>query len=374
MPRIRVAAAQLNLVVGDLDGNEARILDAYDRAAAVDADLVAFPELAITGLPARGPAAAAGLRRPGRGDAREDRRPHRRHAAVVGFPSCRPTDALPTRPRSARTARCRASTASTSSRTTRCSTSSATSRRRPSTVRCSSIAGAAGRAHGLRGRVEPDRARHHPGRRRRRARREHQRVAVLRGSRARARDDARRPGRRRAEAPIVYVNLVGGQDELVFDGASMVIDADGAGWSRGRGSSTRTCSSSTSTCGRASATGCSIRAAGWRRRAAARGRGVGEPPRPAGASRRGSSPCSTRCTRCTRRSCSAPATTWTKNGFDRRAHRAVGRHRLVARRRDRRRRARPRQGHRRAHAVALLERGQHHRRRGARARTSASRR
>jgi NAD+ synthase (glutamine-hydrolysing) len=30
-----------------------------------------------------------------------------------------------------------------------------------------------------------------------------------------------------AEAPIVYVNLVGGQDELVFDGASMVIGADG---------------------------------------------------------------------------------------------------------------------------------------------------
>lgn len=51
MPRIRVVAAQLNLVVGDLAGNETRILDAYERAAAVDADLVAFPELAITGYP-----------------------------------------------------------------------------------------------------------------------------------------------------------------------------------------------------------------------------------------------------------------------------------------------------------------------------------
>ncbi len=29
------------------------------------------------------------------------------------------------------------------------------------------------------------------------------------------------------EMPIVYVNLVGGQDELVFDGASMVVDKDG---------------------------------------------------------------------------------------------------------------------------------------------------
>ncbi len=51
MPRIRVAAAQLNLVVGDLAGNETRILAAYERAQAFDADLVAFPELAITGYP-----------------------------------------------------------------------------------------------------------------------------------------------------------------------------------------------------------------------------------------------------------------------------------------------------------------------------------
>jgi NAD+ synthase (glutamine-hydrolysing) len=51
MARVRVAAAQLNLVVGDLEGNAARILDAYDRADAAGADLVAFPELAITGYP-----------------------------------------------------------------------------------------------------------------------------------------------------------------------------------------------------------------------------------------------------------------------------------------------------------------------------------
>jgi NAD+ synthase (glutamine-hydrolysing) len=51
VPRLRVAAAQLNLVVGDLEGNAARILDAYERAEAAAADLVAFPELAITGYP-----------------------------------------------------------------------------------------------------------------------------------------------------------------------------------------------------------------------------------------------------------------------------------------------------------------------------------
>ena len=51
MPRLRVAAAQLDLVVGDLEGNAARILDAYERADAAGCDLVAFPELAITGYP-----------------------------------------------------------------------------------------------------------------------------------------------------------------------------------------------------------------------------------------------------------------------------------------------------------------------------------
>jgi len=51
VPRLRVVAAQLNLVVGDLEGNATRILDAYERAEQVGADLVAFPELAITGYP-----------------------------------------------------------------------------------------------------------------------------------------------------------------------------------------------------------------------------------------------------------------------------------------------------------------------------------
>ena len=31
-----------------------------------------------------------------------------------------------------------------------------------------------------------------------------------------------------ASCALVYVNQVGGQDELVFDGASLVFDADGA--------------------------------------------------------------------------------------------------------------------------------------------------
>src|SRR5271157_3524332 len=51
MARLRLAAAQLDTVVGDLDGNVGRILDALDRADAAGADLCVFPELAVTGYP-----------------------------------------------------------------------------------------------------------------------------------------------------------------------------------------------------------------------------------------------------------------------------------------------------------------------------------
>ncbi|HEY3673469.1 MAG TPA: NAD+ synthase [Acidimicrobiia bacterium] len=51
MPRVRLAAAQLDLVVGDIDGNVDRMLDAYERADAAGCDLVAFPELSLTGYP-----------------------------------------------------------------------------------------------------------------------------------------------------------------------------------------------------------------------------------------------------------------------------------------------------------------------------------
>ena len=48
---MRVALAQLNSVVGDIDGNCEKILDDLDRAKGAGADLVVFPELAVTGYP-----------------------------------------------------------------------------------------------------------------------------------------------------------------------------------------------------------------------------------------------------------------------------------------------------------------------------------
>ena len=51
MRRFRVALAQINPTVGELEGNVARIRVALAQARAVGARLVAFPELAITGYP-----------------------------------------------------------------------------------------------------------------------------------------------------------------------------------------------------------------------------------------------------------------------------------------------------------------------------------
>ncbi|MEE8498217.1 MAG: NAD+ synthase [Acidimicrobiia bacterium] len=51
MDFLRVAGAQLNFVVGDIDGNTARIIEAMEWAAECQADVILFPELAITGYP-----------------------------------------------------------------------------------------------------------------------------------------------------------------------------------------------------------------------------------------------------------------------------------------------------------------------------------
>jgi NAD+ synthase (glutamine-hydrolysing) len=50
---MKIALAQINPTVGDLAGNEARILAAYRRGAGAGVDLVMFPELAVTGYPPR---------------------------------------------------------------------------------------------------------------------------------------------------------------------------------------------------------------------------------------------------------------------------------------------------------------------------------
>ena len=48
---MRLALAQIDTTVGDLDGNRALILSRLEEARDLGADIVLFPELAITGYP-----------------------------------------------------------------------------------------------------------------------------------------------------------------------------------------------------------------------------------------------------------------------------------------------------------------------------------
>src|SRR5947208_7499892 len=48
---VRIALGQINATVGDLDGNAAKMAEWARAAAEAGADLICFPELAITGYP-----------------------------------------------------------------------------------------------------------------------------------------------------------------------------------------------------------------------------------------------------------------------------------------------------------------------------------
>src|SRR5262249_25926472 len=49
--QLRLAMAQINVVVGDVEGNANKILEWIERARRLDADIITFPELALTGYP-----------------------------------------------------------------------------------------------------------------------------------------------------------------------------------------------------------------------------------------------------------------------------------------------------------------------------------
>ncbi len=51
MPKLRIAQAQINTTVGDLKGNAEKIISFINQAKKYHADLITFPELAVTGYP-----------------------------------------------------------------------------------------------------------------------------------------------------------------------------------------------------------------------------------------------------------------------------------------------------------------------------------
>ena len=83
---MRLALAQINTTVGDLDGNRARIIGRLEEAKAAGADLVLFPELAVTGYPPEDLLLRPGFVRAAEESLAEIARATHGIAALVGFP------------------------------------------------------------------------------------------------------------------------------------------------------------------------------------------------------------------------------------------------------------------------------------------------
>ncbi len=220
---MRIALAQLNLLVGDVPGNVARILDEIARARAQDATIVAFPELALCGYPPEDLLFHAGLREDLAAALERVRQASSGIAVVLGYPHreagrwynaaalfhdrrvllLHRKNALPNY--------------------------GVFDERRyftpGSEARCAELGGMRlglavcedAWAPAVPGRLAADGA---------------QLIVVSNGSPYELAKQAQREAllARRAQEtglPFAYVNLVGGQDELVFDGGSCVVDACG---------------------------------------------------------------------------------------------------------------------------------------------------
>ena len=247
---LRVAMAQLDMVVGDLGGNVERVLGALGRAEAAGAQLCVFSELAITGYPPEDLLLKAGFVADNEDALGEVARATRDCVAVVGYVE-RLTD--------------RSGTMVGEGTTGAETRSAGWAHRQPHLANAAAVC-AGGRVVGVyRKRLLPnysvfDEQRWFtPGDEPPRLFRiggVHVGVSICedvwadRGpvaelgaagaqlvvnvnaspySRARRAERLAMLRARVAEAgaAIVYVNLVGGQDELVFDGASLVVAADG---------------------------------------------------------------------------------------------------------------------------------------------------
>jgi NAD+ synthase (glutamine-hydrolysing) len=84
---VRIALAQLNVVVGDLDGNVERIVAAVGEARRAGADLVILPELAVTGYPPEDLLLRPGFVRAARAAVDEVARACTETIALVGAPA-----------------------------------------------------------------------------------------------------------------------------------------------------------------------------------------------------------------------------------------------------------------------------------------------
>src|SRR5919201_2615993 len=83
---MRLALAQIDTVVGDLDGNRERILRRLAEAREAGAELVLFPELAVTGYPPEDLLLRPAFIREARGSLERIAAETRGLAALIGAP------------------------------------------------------------------------------------------------------------------------------------------------------------------------------------------------------------------------------------------------------------------------------------------------
>src|SRR5690242_15765403 len=83
---MRLALAQINTTVGDLDGNRERILQAIEEARGAGADLILLPELAVTAYPPEDLLLRPGFIRAAEETVREIAAQTRDLVALVGYP------------------------------------------------------------------------------------------------------------------------------------------------------------------------------------------------------------------------------------------------------------------------------------------------
>jgi NAD+ synthase (glutamine-hydrolysing) len=220
---MKIALAQLNFTVGDVAGNASRIIAAMGEARGLGADLVVFPELALCGYPPEDLLFHAGLRRQVSDALDEVRGATAGIAALVGYPEYAGgaifnAAALFADGRRAANYRKRALPNYSVFDEERYftpgdETTVVSVRGVPVGIGiCEDVweeaPCRAARDAGARLMIVPNGSPFEAGKQARRER-------VLA-------DRARETG-----LPIAYVNLVGGQDELVFDGGSCLVDAGG---------------------------------------------------------------------------------------------------------------------------------------------------
>jgi NAD+ synthase (glutamine-hydrolysing) len=221
---LTIALAQLNLLVGDVKGNAARVIESARRARAdCDADLVLYPELTLCGYPPEDLLFHRGFRRQIEAGLAQLRDEVRDTTVMVGFPEYTPTVIYNS---GALIAGGEIAAIHRKSELPNYKVFDEKRYFHPGTQ--PTVASVKGFKLGLlvcEDIWEPQAAQM--------ARADGaQLLVVINASpyeihKQREREDKARVRARDVGLPLAYVNLVGGQDELVFDGNSFVMDAQG---------------------------------------------------------------------------------------------------------------------------------------------------